>query len=69
MEFYLITNHQLEVLNLLHVKLQMVLRVLLNGKDYKIGLGNIDAKRDWGYAGDYIEAMWKMLQSKKPMIM
>lgn len=29
-------------------------------------LGNLDAKRDWGYAGDYVEVMWKMLQQKKP---
>ncbi len=29
-------------------------------------LGNLDAKRDWGYAKDYVEAMWKMLQQKKP---
>lgn len=29
-------------------------------------LGNIDAKRDWGYAGDYVEAMWLMLQQDKP---
>ena len=27
---------------------------------------NIDAKRDWGYAGDYVEAMWLMLQQEKP---
>ena len=29
-------------------------------------LGNYDAKRDWGFAGDYVEAMWKMLQAEKP---
>lgn len=29
-------------------------------------LGNIDAKRDWGYAGDYVEAMWRILQHDKP---
>ena len=32
----------------------------------KFALGNIHAKRDWGYAGDYVEAMWLMLQQKKP---
>lgn len=32
----------------------------------KIKLGNIDAKRDWGYAPDYVEAMWLMLQQEKP---
>lgn len=31
-----------------------------------IKLGNIDSKRDWGYAGDYVEAMWLMLQHDKP---
>ena len=29
-------------------------------------LGNLDASRDWGYAGDYVEAMWLMLQHKNP---
>jgi GDPmannose 4,6-dehydratase len=32
----------------------------------KLYLGNLDAKRDWGYAGDYVKAMWLMLQQKKP---
>jgi GDPmannose 4,6-dehydratase len=32
------------------------------GKQSELRLGNIDAKRDWGYAGDYVEAMWLMLQ-------
>lgn len=32
----------------------------------ELRLGNLDAKRDWGYAGDYIEAMWLMLQQKEP---
>ncbi len=32
----------------------------------KLHLGNIDAKRDWGFAGDYVEAMWLMLQQEKP---
>ena len=32
----------------------------------KLFLGNLDAKRDWGHARDYVEAMWKMLQRKKP---
>ena len=33
-----------------------------HGLDTKLFLGNLDAKRDWGYAGDYVEAMWLMLQ-------
>ncbi|HNT77205.1 MAG TPA: GDP-mannose 4,6-dehydratase [Anaerolineae bacterium] len=32
----------------------------------KIGLGNLDSKRDWGYAGDYVRAMWLMLQQDQP---
>lgn len=39
---------------------------ILKGKQDKIILGNIDAKRDWGFAGDYVEAMWLMLQQKEP---
>ena len=36
------------------------------GKQKKLYLGNLDAKRDWGHAKDYVVAMWKMLQQKKP---
>lgn len=36
------------------------------GKADKIILGNLDAKRDWGFAGDYVEAMWLMLQQDDP---
>ncbi len=36
------------------------------GKQDKLELGNLDAKRDWGFAGDYVEAMWLMLQQDKP---
>ncbi len=36
------------------------------GKQKKVYLGNIDAQRDWGYAKDYVEAMWLMLQQDKP---
>ncbi len=36
------------------------------GLDKKIYLGNLEAKRDWGYAPEYVEAMWLMLQSDKP---
>jgi GDPmannose 4,6-dehydratase len=39
---------------------------ILAGKDKKIYLGNLDAKRDWGYAKDYVEAMWLMLQQDQP---
>jgi len=36
------------------------------GLDKELRLGNIDAKRDWGFAGDYVEAMWRMLQQDVP---
>jgi len=32
----------------------------------KLQVGNLDARRDWGFAGDYVDAMWRMLQQKKP---
>ena len=35
------------------------------GKDY-LEIGNLEAKRDWGFAGDYVKAMWMMLQQKEP---
>jgi GDPmannose 4,6-dehydratase len=39
---------------------------ILSGKHDCINLGNLDAKRDWGYAKDYVEGMWRMLQQKQP---
>jgi GDPmannose 4,6-dehydratase len=36
------------------------------GMATELGLGNLDAERDWGYAGDYVEAMWLMLQQPEP---
>jgi GDPmannose 4,6-dehydratase len=36
------------------------------GLQKKLYLGNLDAKRDWGYAKEYVEAMWLMLQQEKP---
>lgn len=40
-------------------------RIKLGLQD-KLYLGNLDAKRDWGFAGDYVEAMWLMLQQERP---
>ncbi|MCH7542919.1 MAG: GDP-mannose 4,6-dehydratase [Proteobacteria bacterium] len=39
---------------------------ILAGREDKLFLGNLDAKRDWGYAKDYVEAMWLMLQQDEP---
>jgi GDPmannose 4,6-dehydratase len=36
------------------------------GRQRELFLGNLDARRDWGYAGDYVEAMWLMLQQDRP---
>jgi GDPmannose 4,6-dehydratase len=36
------------------------------GLDSEIRLGNLDAQRDWGFAGDYVDAMWRMLQQDEP---
>jgi len=44
---------------------QAVARIKLGKQEY-IELGNMDAKRDWGYAGDYVEGMWRMLQQDQP---
>ena len=47
-------------------KIVMALCKIKLGKQKKLFLGNLNAKRDWGHAKDYVEAMWKMLQKKKP---
>jgi GDPmannose 4,6-dehydratase len=39
---------------------------ILKGKRNRLYLGNLDARRDWGFAGDYVEAMWLILQADKP---
>ncbi len=39
---------------------------IVHGLQKKLYLGNLDARRDWGYAGDYVEAMWLMLQQDEP---
>ena len=47
-------------------KIVSALCKIKSGKQKKLFLGNLNAKRDWGHANDYCEAMWKMLQQKKP---
>ncbi len=41
-------------------------RIVCSGSDRAIVLGNLEARRDWGYAGDYVRGMWLMLQHEKP---
>jgi GDPmannose 4,6-dehydratase len=47
-------------------KIVIALCKIKNGTQDRLYLGNISAKRDWGHAKDYVEAMWKMLQKKSP---
>ncbi len=47
-------------------KITLAIANILAGKQEKLSLGNMDAKRDWGYAGDYVKAMWLLLQQDKP---
>ena len=47
-------------------KITMAAAKIKLGLQEKLFLGNLEAKRDWGYAGDYVKAMWLMLQQDKP---
>jgi GDPmannose 4,6-dehydratase len=47
-------------------KVSYAVAAIAKGKATELRLGNLDASRDWGYAGDYVEAMWRMLQPAKP---
>jgi GDPmannose 4,6-dehydratase len=47
-------------------KITMAVAAIKKGRASELRLGNLDAKRDWGYAGDYVEAMWRMLQQERP---
>lgn len=47
-------------------KITRAVAEIIAGKKDKLSLGNLDAKRDWGYAGDYVKGMWMMLQQDKP---
>ena len=47
-------------------KITRAIAAIMAGKQSTLYLGNLEAKRDWGYAPEYVEAMWKMLQQKRP---
>ncbi|CAM5190994.1 GDP-mannose 4,6-dehydratase [Ureibacillus acetophenoni] len=47
-------------------KITLAVASIKNGQQDCLYLGNLDAKRDWGFAGDYVEAMWLILQQEKP---
>jgi GDPmannose 4,6-dehydratase len=61
-------NHESELRGLEFVtrKITNAVAKIKLGLQDKLHLGNLDAKRDWGYAPEYVEAMWLMLQSEKP---
>ena len=46
-------------------KITMGVAAIKQGREKELRLGNLDAKRDWGYAKDYVEAMWRMLQQDR----
>lgn len=47
-------------------KITIAVAKIMAGKQEKLSLGNLNAKRDWGFAGDYVEGMWRILQQEKP---
>jgi GDPmannose 4,6-dehydratase len=47
-------------------KITRAVATISRGSQQPLVLGNIDAKRDWGFAGDYVDAMWRMLQCPQP---
>ena len=47
-------------------KITRGLNMILNGERDNLVMGNLDAKRDWGHAKDYVEGMWRILQADKP---
>jgi GDPmannose 4,6-dehydratase len=47
-------------------KISHTVALIKAGQATELRLGNLDAKRDWGFAGDYVRAMWLMLQQEKP---
>ena len=53
-------------INFVTRKITYGIRKILRGEDTVLSMGNIYAKRDWGFAGDYVKGMWKMLQQDIP---
>ena len=47
-------------------KITRAIAAIVAGRQEKVYLGNLDARRDWGYAPEYVEAMWRMLQHDEP---
>ena len=66
MVYYLTTRAQEEGETFVTKKIISALCKIKEGKQKKLFLGNLNAKRDWGHARDYCFAMWKILQQKEP---
>ena len=52
--------------NFVSRKITQAVARIASGKQQKVLLGNLDSKRDWGYAKDFVEGMWRMLQQDRP---
>ncbi len=48
-------------------KITRAVAEIVAGRRASVALGNLDARRDWGFAGDYVEAMWRMVQADRPV--
>jgi GDPmannose 4,6-dehydratase len=47
-------------------KITRAIGAILRGEEHELRLGNLEAKRDWGYARDYMDGAWRMLQANEP---
>ena len=65
-EFFLIMKSPVRGETFVTRKISIGMVKIYLGKQKTLYLGNLEAKRDWGHTKDYIEAMWLMLQQKKP---
>ena len=59
-------NHESPGISFVTRKITTAIADIYSGKRDKIYLGNLDAKRDWGYAPDFVEAMWRIMQYRHP---
>ena len=64
--FYLIMSPHLEAREFVTRKITVNVARIASGHDVILELGNLDAKRDWGFAKDYVVGMYKMLQAEAP---
>ena len=61
----IIANSPRRGINFVTRKITRETAKIITGEVDKIHLGNLDAKRDWGFSGEYVQAMWKILQQEK----